>query len=213
MKIFYNPGPAIKERLPYTNTLKSDKYVNTISYFLMDAPAKDFFEVPEIVTIETDDGEAQIPVGFVKVLRRAQNERGMVLVDPKYKGIISEEDNVALTKEEAKRKGDIFWDRYLRKKADEWFRIVEEAKVSGRLPQKATGFFKFVLDELHIADPADTIGNILDVKRDLVANNAVQAQIARQEAVIAAQAESLSRLEGMLAVLVTQNKNTDTKGK
>src|SRR3981189_886059 len=118
MARFYNPGQRIQEKLPYNN-LNDPREVCNISYHLINAPEKDFFEVPESVMLPTMDGsEAEIRADFPREVQRLFADRGVVLVNPRFKGDVLESDNVALTDAEAKVKGDEMYHRHLRSVVD-----------------------------------------------------------------------------------------------
>jgi hypothetical protein len=197
MARFYNPGQRIQEKLPYNN-LNDPKEVCNISYHLINAPEKDFFEVPESVTLLTVDGsEAEIRADFPKEVKRLFADRGVVLVNPKFKGDVLESDNVAKTDDEAKEKGDEMYRSYLRKVVNDWFDIVERAKQAGGRPRPAQGLHKFALKALRLKDPADDVDTILTAQAGQVSSDAVQKQIASQN-------ETIAKLEGMIQLLLAQ---------
>src|SRR5437660_1774874 len=100
MARFYNPGQRIQEKLPYNN-LNDPREVCNISYHLIDAPQKDFFEVPESVTLLTVDGqEAEIRADFPREVKRLFANRGVILVNSRFKGEVLESDNIALSDDE-----------------------------------------------------------------------------------------------------------------
>ena len=180
---FYNPGKKITQMLPYTNTTKDPRDGNTISYHLMEAPERDFFELPEVITLMTVDGEATIPVGFGKVVKREFAERGVIHVNPKAdEEDILDDDNTAATDKQARLKGDRMWKAFLRAKVAEWYATVQDIKAGGGVPRPATGLFAFALKELHMEDPADAVDTILRAKEGQVSNADTQAQIAALQA-------------------------------
>jgi hypothetical protein len=197
MARFYNPGQRIQEKLPYNN-LNDPKEVCNISYHLINAPEKDFFEVPESVTLLTVDGsEAEIRADFPREVKRLFADRGVVLVNPKFKGEVLETDNIALTDDEAKVKGDEKYHSHLRSVVDDWFSIVDRAKQAGGRPRPAQGLHKHALKALRLQDPADTIDGLLTAQAGQVSSDAVQAQLSAQN-------ETISELRGMIAALMAQ---------
>jgi hypothetical protein len=197
MARFYNPGQRIQEKLPYNN-LNDPREVCNISYHLINAPEKDFFEVPESVTLLTVDGsEAEIRADFPREVKRLFANRGVILVNPRFKGDVLESDNIALTNAEAKVKGDAMYHQHLRSVVDDWFTIVERAKQAGGRPRPAQGLHKHALKALNLQDPADTIDTLLTAQAGQVSSDAVQAQLAAQNATI-------SKLEGMIAALLAK---------
>src|SRR6266567_5880964 len=82
---FYNPGSTIQQMLPYTNTTKDPRDGSTISNYLLNAPERDFFELPDVITLLTIDGEATIPVGFSRIVKATFSQRGVVMINPRAK--------------------------------------------------------------------------------------------------------------------------------
>lgn len=173
---FYNPGSEIKQMLPYTNTTKDPRDGSTISQHILHAPERGYFEMPDVITLITVDGEATIPVGFSRIVKAQFASRGVVMINPKAKNIF-EDDNLATSDEEAKTKGDRIWKDYLRAKASEWYAIVADIKGGGGVPRAATGLFAFALKQLHMEDPADTVDTIIRAKEGQKSNADQQAQI------------------------------------
>lgn len=189
MSTFYNPGFKFSERKQYDNPFVDIKEMNAISYLTLEAPEKGFFEVPDFTTIKDVSGEEQqVPLKLAKLVKEWYAERGVVQVNPTHKSA-NEDDNVALTKEEAKEKGKRLWNKFLRNKANEYFARVSETKAAGQLPVPAQGLFKAVLDELGMKDPADTVEQIIQTQMNTVDNT----ELMRQVAALTAQ---LNRLEG-----------------
>jgi len=183
MKRFYNPGTPIKELLAYTNTTVDPREANNISQWQLKVGEKEFFEVPEVVTISTPEGDVTIPVHFAKVLKQQKAEQGIILIEPNAKNIL-EGDNLAADDKAARTKGDAMYHDYLRARCTEWFRIVAETKAAGAIPRKAEGLFAHALKKMHMEDPADTVDIILRAKEGQVTNSEVQAQLAAQQAQI-----------------------------
>jgi hypothetical protein len=173
---FYNPGSTIQELLPYTNTSKDPRDGSTVSQYLLHARQQDFFDVPDVITLLTIDGEATIPVGFSRIIKAQFASRGVVMVNPRAKDIF-EDDNLALSDKDAQVKGDRIWKEYLRAKASEWYAIVAEIKAGGGVPRAATGLFAFALKQLHLEDPADVVDTIVRAKEGQKSNADQQAQI------------------------------------
>src|SRR6202012_4724583 len=110
------------------------------SYFMVNAPEKDYFDVPDSVTLTDVDGsEVDIPAGFPREVKRLFADRGVVLVSPQFKGQILESDNLATNDDEAKEKGDDMYRTHLRKVVTDWFDIVDRAKQAGGRPRPAQG--------------------------------------------------------------------------
>lgn len=187
MARFFNPGFAWKYMLKFDNPTTDDKSSN-ISYYEVSAPKKGFFEVKDTQTIKLPTGEEyEIPLRFKELIRTQYAENGVVLVVPGRE--CAEEENIAPSDEEAKRKGMQIWKKFTTDKCNEWFQIVEEVKANGRLPRPAEGLFKNCLDERGIADPADVATGLSAAKEGQQENKALQAQLI-------ALTERLSHLEG-----------------
>lgn len=180
---FYNPGSTIQQMIPYTNTTKDPREGSTISNHLFTAPEKDFVDVPDVITLMTPEGEATIPVGFGRHIKRVFAERGLIQVNPNAKGVV-EDDNVALNDKDARIKGDRMWKEFLKAKVAEWYTIVQDIKTQGGVPRAATGLYMFALKQLHMEDPADTVDTILRVKEEKVSNDETQRQIEELKAQI-----------------------------
>lgn len=176
MSRFYNPGTKWEYRQKFDNPT-TDASSSNISYYLIAAPAKDFFEVKDTQTIKLPTGEEyEIPLRIKEFVRVQYAELGVVLVDPAREH--SEQDNISATDEEAKVKGDRMWKQFTIDKCNEWISIVEETRGNGRIPKPASGLFKHCLDERHIADPADMATNLAAAKEGQKDNKDLQAQLA-----------------------------------
>jgi hypothetical protein len=180
---FYNPGSEIRQMLPYTNTTKDPRDGSTVSQHLLNAPQRDYFELPDVITLVTIDGEATVPVGFSRIVKAQFASRGVIMINPRAKNIF-EDDNLATNDEDAQVKGDRVWKEYLRSKASEWYAIVAEIKAGGGVPRTATGLFAFAIKQLHMEDPADTVDTIIRAKEDQKTNAAQQAQIDQLTAIV-----------------------------
>ncbi len=189
---FYNPGSTIQQMLPYTNTTKDPRDGSTISNYLLNAPERDFFELPDVITLLTIDGEATIPVGFSRIVKATFSQRGVVMINPRAKEIF-EDDNLAANDKDAQVKGDRIWKEYLRAKASEWYAIVAEIKAGGGVPRAATGLFAFALKQLHMEDPADVVDTIIRAKEGQTSNAAQQAQIDELKATVNRMAGALEQ--------------------
>jgi hypothetical protein len=175
MAKFYNPGQKIYDRLQYTHPTKDPKEGNTLSYYLMDAPEGEFFEVPDTVVIDSPEGELQVPVNFGKRVKALYQNRGVIQIITGKE--IAEDDNAAATEKDAKVKGTAMWREYLRTIAREHYTSVEETKSFGGVPRSATGLTKYALNTLNLEDPADRIDTITRAKEGQTANSELVAQV------------------------------------
>ena len=182
MSRFYNPGFAFHDTLKFDNPVNDEKSSN-ISYYRLEAPAKGFFEVKDTQTVNLATGEEfEVPLRFKELVRTQYADRGVVLVIPGRK--CREEENIAASDEDAKRKGTELWKQFTTAKCNEWFGIVEEVKANGRLPRPAEGLFKRCLEERGISDPADIASGLSAAKQGQKENHDLQAQIASLTALV-----------------------------
>jgi hypothetical protein len=180
---FYNPGSAITQMLPYTNTTKDPRDGSTVSHHLLNAGEAAFFELPDVITLLTLDGEATIPVGFSRIVKAQFASRGVVMINPRAKEIF-EDDNLATNDADAKAKGDRTWKDFLKTKAGEWYANVAEIKAGGGVPRAATGLFAYALKYLHMEDPADVVDTIIRAKEGQQSNAELQRQLTELTATI-----------------------------
>lgn len=189
MADFYNAGFRFTERKTYDNPFADPRDTNIISYLNIEAPEGGTFTVPDSVVVTLDSGEeATVSLRLKKLIQETFGPRGVILIDPTQK-IIREEEYVANTLEQAKRKGAAIFKGYLTDKANEWFAIVEDVKASGRRPKTATGLFKHALERLGIEDPADTIDGLTKAKEGQKSNLDMQE-------ILASMQRELSELRG-----------------
>lgn len=181
MARFWNPGFAWKDTLKFDNPVNEPNSSN-ISYYVVDAPAKSFFEVKDTVTVDLGAGEFEQPLRFRELIRSQYAERGVVLVTMGRE--CNEEENIAGSDADAKSKGNRIWREYMKEKANEWFRIVHEVKANGAIPRAATGLFKRVLEELGMEDPADSAGMLTAAKEGQQSNLDMQKQIEELKATV-----------------------------
>jgi hypothetical protein len=180
---FYNPGSEIRQMLPYTNTTKDPRDGSTVSHHLLNAPEQGFFELPDVITLLTIDGEASVPVGFSRIVKAQFASRGVIMINPRAKDIF-EDDNLATNDKDAEHKGNRIWKDYLQGKCSEWYGVVAEIKAGGGVPRKATGLFAFALKQLHMEDPADVVDTIIRAKEGQQSNAELQRQLTELTATI-----------------------------
>lgn len=182
---FFNPGNRIYEKLAFDHPTNDIKQVNLIAYHQIDAAEHDFFEVPTEITVTTEQGEFAVSVKFADRIQSAYKDYGVVRVNPKAKDI-HEDDNVATTREEAKKKGDRLWREFLMAKAREHIANVEMARASNVAPSYAKGVYAHALKVLGMKDPADPVGSVVESNKHVVDMDTVQAQMAELQKQIAA---------------------------
>lgn len=180
MAKFYNPGFKWEELLKYDNPVADAREVNNVSYFRLRAPERDFFEVPETMTVKLGTGEEmEVPLRFRKLIQTQYADRGVTLV--------VDGDETA-----AKKAAEKQWKSYLHEKANEWIRIVHEVKAAGQIPRPAQGLFARVLEELGMEDPADSVSLVTRAKEGQKTNEDLQKTIAEMQKQIATLTGALS---------------------
>lgn len=163
MARFYNPGTKIEDRLQYTHPTKDPRDGSTLSYHLLQAEEKDFFDVPDVLTLNMPEGELQVPVNFTKRVRSLYRDRGVILIDPRAVDA-DENDNIAQNEQEAQKKGRRLWREHLKSIVQEHYTNVQEVRSNGGVPRAARGLTAFALKELNMEDPADQVGTITRVR-------------------------------------------------
>lgn len=163
---FYNPGTRINAKLTFDHPTNDIRVQNTISYHPLDAEEGSFFDVPTEVNVTTDNGDVAVPVNFYKRVKLDYRSFGVVMIDPRAKQPIHEDDNVALTEKEAKEKGERLWRQCLLQHVREHERICIEARHNGLKPKPAFGNVKHALKVLGVEDPAEDIADVLARKQD-----------------------------------------------
>lgn len=153
MSRFYNPGTKIDEKVQYTHPTKDPKEGSTLSYYPFMVAERDFVEVPDVLTLDTPEGEVTVAVNFAKRIRKDHQSRGVILIDSRLKNIL-DDDNAAADDKEAKRKGDLMWREYLKTIAQEHVTRCEEIRSMGNVPRGAFGLTKYALDFVGMSDPA-----------------------------------------------------------
>lgn len=170
----YNGGQKFDEHVRFH---RGGPQGGTYGYVQVKADEQAFFEVPSELLI---DGE-RIPVEFAKDLAEKYGDRGVVLIDKNLDAkAIEREDKemeesdrlpkpIAASDEAAKEKGDKIFQKYVEKIANDHLLRCERLRSQAMAPQAATGFTKYCLRRLGIADPAATsieAANTKNVKVD-----------------------------------------------
>lgn len=173
---FYNPGSKIQDQLAYTHPTKDPKEGSTLSYHLLQAEEKDFFEVPSQLTLDTPEGEVTVSVNFPKRVKALYLDRGVVMIDDRLKDI-PEDDNAASSDKEARIKGNAMWKEYLKSIVTAHYTAVAEIKQNGGVPRAAKGLTSYAIKALGMEDPADQVDTITRAKEGQVSNADTQKQI------------------------------------
>lgn len=163
-KRFYNPGPAITETVRFDKPF-NDKESNTVAYHHLSAPEAGFFEVPSVITINQEGGEAiEVPTQLPTIIRQQFRKQGFVMVDPSAK--IKPGDNVVKTDKEAIALGNEMLEEDLYETYREHERICLERKNAGLKPKRATGRVAWAINRLGVEDPANDIEDVVKRKQD-----------------------------------------------
>jgi hypothetical protein len=155
--LFYNGGDRISEALQYS--LPEGHDIHCTARWPMEAPERDFFNVPKILVI----GGARVSIPFVETILRTDRfgGRGVILVDanwePPADKAEAEKMPVATTRELAIEKGNRHWDAYVKKVAQQWIDECNEARSRGGVPRGASGFVARALKLCGLADPATAV--------------------------------------------------------
>lgn len=184
MARFYNPGTKIDEKIQYTHPTKDPKEGSTLSYYGFAVDQKDFVDVPDVLNLISPEGEElTVAVNFSKRIKKDYQNRGVILVDPRLKDIL-DDDNAATDDKEAKRKGDSMWREHLKSIVQAHYTSVAETKSFGGVPRAAVGLTKYALNMLNMEDPADQVDTITRAKEGQATDAATQKQIADLTALV-----------------------------
>jgi hypothetical protein len=197
---FYNPGQRIMEKLPYTNNTRDLTEVTNLSYYTIDAPEKDFFNVPSVFTLKDVMGrEYSMYAPFPAEIKRIFAPRGVVEIRPDHDQPIDESDNLALNEADAKVKGDAMYHEHLMSLVNDWFDIVARAQADNRIAKPAQGAHKHALKVLHITDPAATVSNLISAEKNKTTTKENDERVKALEAQIAEQAGQMKALMALMA--------------
>jgi hypothetical protein len=153
----YNAGERISEILHYS--LPDGHDIHCTARFLLEAPEKQFFEIPTAIII----GDARISVQFLETILRPDRygERGVILVDANWKPPADTEEAerlpVARNDKEAVEKATRHWDGYVKKVAQQWIDQCQQVRSAGGVPTAASGFVIRALRKCGIVDPAQAV--------------------------------------------------------
>lgn len=114
-----------------------------------DAPAQSFFEVPIVLAV----AQGQVSTRFPEDILRQYPKRGVIWINPSYKGEIPAHVPIAKTEPEAEEKGKALWDEYLDDVCKKWYAQCEAVRAAGGAPIQATGFTKRALKLRNLPDP------------------------------------------------------------
>lgn len=155
--LFYNGGDRISESLAYS--LPDGHDIHCTARWAMEAPEKEFFQVPKILVISG----ARVSVPFVETILRTDRYggRGVVLIDANWEpdgdAEAAEKMPVAKTREAAIAKAGRHWDGYVTKVAQQWIDECNECRSRGGVPRAASGFVLRALKLRNIVDPASAV--------------------------------------------------------
>lgn len=155
--LFYNGGDRISEVLPYS--LPNGHDIHCIARWTMEAPEREFFQVPKVFKIEG----ANISVSFAQTILRTDRYggKGVVLVNGNWEAPADPEQAekmpIALSREKAIEKAKRHWDGYVSSVAQQWIDECNQVRTNGGVPRAASGFVVRALKLRGIVDPASSV--------------------------------------------------------
>ena len=187
---FYNPGPAFSEKMRFDHPTNDPKYLNNISFWIVNAEKESFFDCPTVVDVDSLQGTVQIAVQFADRLHKEFREFGIIRIDPKRDPeTINPSEQIATNEKDAKSLGKAVWEDYMLQLAREHIETVERARNVGVIPARAMGLKAHALKVLGMQDPADAAGNLAKTNKDVPALEAIMAQMAEM-------ARTIKKLQG-----------------
>jgi hypothetical protein len=162
----YNAGDRLKESIKYTtrNSKEDFKQYNWIAHYPVDAPAQDWFTLPdEIRTPATANmPAARVPVNFPYDMAHKHGHKGIVAVIPERATPYDDDEPFAATEEEAKEKAERLWMQHLRKTVEDHVMACAAARAGGAAPYAASHFTRRAFKLLQqmgvsIQDPGEMI--------------------------------------------------------
>src|ERR1700720_909201 len=144
----YNGGDRFQGTVPFSLTEGHDNAC--LGRWMFDAPAKGFFDVPIVMLLANG---SEMSVKFPEDILRTYPKKGVILINPAYKGDIPEHIPVAKTEEEAIEKGEALWQDYLKSVCLSWYAQCDQIRAAGGQAQTATGFTKRALKLCNMSDP------------------------------------------------------------
>jgi hypothetical protein len=164
---FYNPGPAMNERLRYDNPIGDPKESNMVSGHILNVPEKDFFDVPTEIRIDEKEGEFVVPVKFADRVQALYRHIGIVRINPNPKRPIEDDDNVALNEKDAREKGERLWRDCMIDMVRAHTQQCAEIRSHNNIPTRARGTTAQAFRTLGIEDPANDVADVLSRKQDV----------------------------------------------
>lgn len=177
----YNAGDRIEERFPYTIDDQHDTHC--IAYWYMRAPEKEFFEVPKVLLVRS----MRISVAFIETILREDRygARGVVLIDANWNPEDSSnegEDPVAVSEEEAVKKGNRIWNGYIDRTVQQFLDQCNAIRAAGGVPLAAGGFVKRALMLRNVEDPSKAV--LIQTKANTSEIDELKERMAKQDKLI-----------------------------
>jgi len=153
----YNAGDRISEVMHYS--LPDGHDIHCTARYLVEAPEKEFFDVPTTIQI----GDASISVQFLETILRPDRygERGVILVNKAWESPRDADEAermpVAATDGDAIAKGNRHWKAYIQKVAQQWIDQCQQVRAAGGVPTAASGFVVRALRLCGVIDPAQAV--------------------------------------------------------
>lgn len=160
---FYNAGKRIDEQWCFSISQTSAGYNpedgegrHSLGKFNFLAPEREWFFIPG----EIQSGNETLRVNFPDDARRKFGNRGVVMLDPKYKLAGEDPDKdlssypIAPTRELVEERAAKLWDGWLETICSQHFEDVQNAMAQGNRPRAAAGFTVHALKLKGYKDPA-----------------------------------------------------------
>lgn len=205
--LFYNGGDRISEALQYS--LPDGHDIHCTARWPMEAPEKDFFQVPKLLLI----GGARVSIPFVETILRSDRfgGRGVILVDANWEAPEDPEEAekmpVATSRDSAVAKGKRHWDGYVKKVAQQWIDECNEARSRGGVPRAASGFVVRALKLCGLADPAAAV--MLAAQE----NKSNKSELDELKELVKTQGEQIAQLTGKQAKAPNEPKSNSRSGR
>ena len=152
---FYNAGDRIQAVIRYSDPGGHD--IHCIANYMLDAPAQDFFQVPE----EAEIAGANVRFSFERDIMRDYGGRGVIMVDANYKPQEEMEADdvfpIAQSDRAAIEKGMRKWMGFVKDRVKEFMDQCEMVRSVAGVPRPATGVMLRYLKLLGMVDPSEAM--------------------------------------------------------
>lgn len=176
----FNAGERIVDTFIYT--LEDGHDPHCVARWVMDAPANDFFDIPDTLSIR----DMRISVHFVDTALMRFADRGIIAIDANYDQPADPEEDkrqpIANTDAAAAVKGKERWKDYYMAAARAHIEQCQNCRAANMPPVPASGFTKRALVLAGLIDPADAFIQAAQTKSDDITE--LKKQLDRQQQLI-----------------------------